>query len=382
MTCEILVMNGNSVSIGVDSAITVGGKKTADGFRKLFKLDDELPMGLMIYGSANFEKISMENLIADFCKDTDFSKVNTVMDVKDTFIDFLANNTPHHDFKRDIEILFPKFKEEVIRYFARLSREEINLEIEKYSKLEVPEFLLQLAEYDQLFKDLCVEIGFNGWKALKNYFFYQLYPSTGIVIVGFSDGENYPSYVNIEIILNNGGNIEIQSEKSELNSSENMVVPFAQTGVIWGFLDGIHPEFFDLINQYISLFFSGFLNDFMSFIDLKSNIADVQVNNVSKRVKEFKLFIDDKNQEYMDFLNDYRKYHLNYKLEALGLLSKKELAEMVEILIKVTSLRYRASMDLNIVGGEVNVAVISKFDGFVWVKKEEYYSRDLNYGKL
>lgn len=51
-------------------------------------------------------------------------------------------------------------------------------------------------------------------------------------------------------------------------------------------------------------------------------------------------------------------------------------------LVKITSLRYHASMDFNIVGGEVNVALISKFDGFVLVKKEEYYSRELNDGKF
>ena len=361
-------------------------RKTADGFKKLFKLDDDLPMGLMIYGSANFEKVSMENLIADFSKDTDFSKVNMVMGVKDAFIDFLANNTPHHDFERDIEISFPRFKEEMSEYLKELSAEEIDLKMEIYSKLKIPDFLRQLDEYkkcNHLFKKLKSEIGAGKWKALKNYFFYRLYLySTGIVIAGFSDDERYPSYVNVELILNNAGKIEIKSEKSELNSSENMIVPFAQTNVIWGFLEGINPEFTDLIEWSHPMSLNNYLDDFISFIDLENNIADGQVNNVLKRVNEFKSLIDDKNQEYMDFIDISRKYFLNQKLEALGLLSKKELAEMVETLIKVTSLRYQASMDLNIVGGEVNVAVISKFDGFVWVKKEEYYSRDLNYGKL
>ena len=65
----------------------------------------------------------MESLIADFCKNTDFSKVNTVMDVKNTLIDFLAISTPHHDFMKDIEMGFAKFTEEIKEYFENLSDE-------------------------------------------------------------------------------------------------------------------------------------------------------------------------------------------------------------------------------------------------------------------
>ena len=225
-------MNGNFAAIGVDSAMTVKMEKTAEGFKKLFKLDDNLPMGLMIYGSSHFENISAENLIADFCKNTDFSKVNTVMGVKDAFIDFLAINTPYHDFKKDMEELFPEFKKEIVKYFIKWDDEKVISELKKYSKLQVPNFLLQLNEYDQLFKDFGAEIGVDGWEALKKYFFFDLYSSTGIVIVGFSDGENYPSYVNVEIILNNDGKIEIQKEESKLNHNENIIVPFAQTNEI------------------------------------------------------------------------------------------------------------------------------------------------------
>ena len=328
----------------------------------------------------------MESLIADFCKNTDFTKVNTVMDVKNTLIDFLAIRTPHHDFRKDIEMGFAKFTEEIKEYFENLSDEEITSEIEKYSRLEIPDFIRHLDEYDEydyLFKNLKSEMGVGKWKALKNYFFHQLYPySTGIVIVGFSEGENYPSYLNVEIILNNGGRIEIMMEKCELNCNENIIVPFAQTGVIWGFFEGIHPEFFDLINWYTPIFLNEFLNDFLSYIDFENSIAEGNVNKVLKCVDEFKSSIGDENQEYMDSLDIFRKYFLINKLQGLRLLSKKELAKMVELLIRITSLRYQVSMDLNIVGGEVNVAAISKIDGFVWVKKEEYYSRDLNDGKL
>ena len=51
---------------------------------------------------------------------------------------------------------------------------------------------------------------------------------------------------------------------------------------------------------------------------------------------------------------------------------------MAELLVKITALNYKVSFNLDMVGGEINVAVISKWDGFVWIKKEEYYDKDLN----
>ncbi|WP_407380391.1 hypothetical protein [Methanobrevibacter sp.] len=60
----------------------------------------------------------------------------------------------------------------------------------------------------------------------------------------------------------------------------------------------------------------------------------------------------------------------------MSLLSKEEMAKMVELLVEITSLRYKVSQELNIVGGEINVGVISKLDGFAWIKKEKYFDEN------
>ena len=38
----------------------------------------------------------------------------------------------------------------------------------------------------------------------------------------------------------------------------------------------------------------------------------------------------------------------------------------------------RLSNDLESVGGEIDVAIISKSDGFIWKKKKDYFKHDLN----
>lgn len=57
---------------------------------------------------------------------------------------------------------------------------------------------------------------------------------------------------------------------------------------------------------------------------------------------------------------------------------KQELASMAESLINLTSMKRKVSMEKETVGGPIDVAVISKGEGFVWIKRKHYFSRELN----
>ena len=59
-------------------------------------------------------------------------------------------------------------------------------------------------------------------------------------------------------------------------------------------------------------------------------------------------------------------------------LPKDELAHMAQSLISLTSLQRRVSHDVETVGGAIDVAVISKGDGFVWIDRKHYFSADKN----
>ena len=56
-----------------------------------------------------------------------------------------------------------------------------------------------------------------------------------------------------------------------------------------------------------------------------------------------------------------------------------ELAEIAELFIRLTQVRRRLSPDSETVGGPIDVAVISKADGFVWIKRKFYFDKELNY---
>jgi len=51
---------------------------------------------------------------------------------------------------------------------------------------------------------------------------------------------------------------------------------------------------------------------------------------------------------------------------------------MAESLVNLTCLRKKISMDDETVGGPVDVAVISKGDGLIWIKRKHYFEQELN----
>jgi len=54
------------------------------------------------------------------------------------------------------------------------------------------------------------------------------------------------------------------------------------------------------------------------------------------------------------------------------------LAATAEALVSLTSLSRRVTTEIETVGGPVDVAVISKGDGFVWINRKHYFKGELN----
>lgn len=52
---------------------------------------------------------------------------------------------------------------------------------------------------------------------------------------------------------------------------------------------------------------------------------------------------------------------------------------MAETLINLTSFKRRISIGAETVGGPIDVAVITKGDGFVWIKRKHYFDKELNH---
>ena len=54
MTAEVAILNKIAVALAADSAITLGGQKIYNSGNKLFALSKYQPVGIMVFGNAEF----------------------------------------------------------------------------------------------------------------------------------------------------------------------------------------------------------------------------------------------------------------------------------------------------------------------------------------
>jgi hypothetical protein len=59
-------------------------------------------------------------------------------------------------------------------------------------------------------------------------------------------------------------------------------------------------------------------------------------------------------------------------------MQKSELAAMAEAMVNLTALKRHVTTDSETVGGPVDVAIISKGDGFIWIKRKTNYDPTIN----
>lgn len=62
----------------------------------------------------------------------------------------------------------------------------------------------------------------------------------------------------------------------------------------------------------------------------------------------------------------------------IALMPKLELIELAEALISITAIERKATSDEGTVGGPIDVAFITKHEGFVWIKRNDYFKAALN----
>jgi len=264
----------------------------------------------------------------------------------------------------------------------QVSRNEICPALEDYS---IDEFLAYANNpLNQLFESQFTQNGINLTDEIVNiiksiiYHYFRMKEEytgfTGLVFVGFGEDEIYPNLIPVDISLVVQNRLryfinELKEAKIS-NEREGAIRPFAQTDVIDTILQGVDPKlemsyfnnFRNLLNQYNQeiLRILGDANP-----QLSAQIRDLDINSLS--------------QDYMGSNNQIKSTNFLIPLmSAVSSLSKEDLAEMAESLIYLTYLKRRITFAEESVGGPVDVALISKGDGFIWIKRKHYFRPELN----
>ena len=77
-------------------------------------------------------------------------------------------------------------------------------------------------------------------------------------------------------------------------------------------------------------------------------------------------------------LDRARKEHAYPLRRVLGVLPVDEMAELAETLINLQALKEKVTKSSETVGGFVDVAIITKSEGLVWVKRKHFFDIGLN----
>jgi len=174
-------------------------------------------------------------------------------------------------------------------------------------------------------------------------------PYTGIVISGYGNDDLYPVCVNYHIfgyICDKLIYRKVGLTKIGLSSLTNIaaLLPFGQDDVVRNIMNGRLP----LYEEQLST-------------QLLKKFPEMDVNEVLNKTNAI---VDNS--------------HTQPIIDTIAVLPKDELASVAKNLVNLTSFMRRVSSDMETVGGPVDVAVISKKDGFIWIDRKHYFELSKN----
>jgi len=399
MTAEVAILNTHGVALAADSAVTVslgGEKKVYNTANKLFTLSKYHPVGIMIYSNATYMGIDWEIIIKEFRKTIKNQPYKTLFEYADNFIKYvkeydLITEEQQKDtlfsscyyivsrvrdiFICEIENKFKSIENTTLRQVVQILNSAIR-EIQYFQKNMSGDTLYTLdvdfveqykKDVYEIIDDVFEKYKLSIWQKENIYKIIitdlikanNLGNISGIVIAGYGEKEIYPSVYHCEI-LGKIGKSFIFAEGRDSISYENpaTIMPFAQKEMVQMFMEGIDPRYRMTIEKQLD--------------NLMISITNVIGNTYKSKLMKTK-------NRFIKYLNDFQqRVYVSPIMSIVKSLQKLDLAEMAETLVNLTAFKRHISKDAETVGGPTDVAIITKGDGFVWIKRKHYFDININ----
>lgn len=405
MTAEIGMLNKYGVALAADSAVTTstsnGYRKVYNSANKVFMLSEKAPVGIMIYGNAVFMDIPWETIIKLFRKNLAHNSFPTLIDYAAEFLRYISNDlmidenaVENYLFNKLNEFKFELDDTIKVNSFSNMGDAIQDLEQmfnEYFNVIDIfqgIENLLDAAlesKISSVIDGMTFESNVILDQALKQEVLrlFKLYLTldyftneSGVVIAGFGDNEYFPNLISykIEGIISEYLKCEVVENVSIGPSNSAAIIPFAQTSMVHTFIKGINPG----LMKHIKSQFNTTVHDLINEIGgiLLDGVEETQKQELVKALHEAG---NTALSNQFENLDAYQKNnHIMPIIDTVKMLNKDELAEMAESLVSITSIEKKMSMEIETVGGPIDVAIISKGDGFVWYKRKHYFDPNLN----
>jgi hypothetical protein len=386
-------MNARGIALAADSAVTLGdGQKIYLSAEKLFELAPTVPVGIMTYGTADLMGVPWETVVAGYRKHLGDRHHDTLPEYLETFAIFIVRASgmfpevaQQENFARAAGGLWyalydRPWNEELSKHRQRSSRDRFEvlrrLIAEDHPKWEQHPLLeridagfpdmviaayggaLKEAERDVFGPDeLPADIRESLNTTLRLFLSRATLPgphSSGLIIAGMGETEHFPSLLHCWVgpIVKGRLKLHIFDHAQVTRGDEAMIIPFAQREIIDTIIRGIHP---DLAGNLPTLLASS----------LKAHTSRRKGtdDNISGIVERFQ----------NDMRNEISEKYSEPLMTAVAAMPRQELVMMAEVLVSLTAFRAHASVgEEETVAGPIDVAILSKSEGFVWVKRKRF----------
>jgi len=372
MTASVIVMNAGGLALAADTAATIryrGGIKHYRGASKVVNLVPNSPVALMWYGSSDHLGVPWEAIATEYRLKA--GTLPALADYAKGFFDFLddemdgwalvgpGSSPPGTDIVSDllyelqtsvsarandqnqasaVRRIIDEWKRSRRPYQRVLKDEQLAgaTELERWLREQLEVVKNNVSGLPDGSLELVSDAVRWAWTHLSTREPYR----SGLVFAGYGDKERLPSVLHYIVGLPAGQQPRRASAAPVTITAElpAVVIPFAQNDSIKMFMEGIHPRL-------------------RTWIEGEVESADLPDEAEERLQRQLKQHIDD---------------HGEPVVRAIRFFSKGDLAEFANALIDFTAFRMRMSLTDETVGGPIDVAVISRGEGLVWVKRHAY----------
>jgi|26BtaG_2_1085354.scaffolds.fasta_scaffold00359_2 hypothetical protein len=399
MTAEVAIINRSGIALAADSAVTIGRDRVWKNSNKLFHLAPSNDVAVMVFGSGDYCGLPWEVVIKEFRKSLGKTTYSTVEEYVGCFLGFLDGlvvpPTPLADLTGWYIILnaISQTQKAMTASGSLKRRQQLIAAIsEKIEEADHYPLLFDgysrdqyRKKHSQKIKEFMVEeLGMHVTQTMHSKMITLCYErsrrafetkfETGVVFAGYGDSELLPVVIEMCVDGELEGKVrawQVRENNMNEGGTSGAILPFAQADVANLFVEGTLPQYLSYTRQTL-----------LQTLDLKA--AELVKDYVPEPDRVVELERQKKANRAMvkQFSTDFKEYRHEESvanlLKVVNSLPKEEMAAMAEALVEITSLRRKMDSSLETVGGPVDVAIISKSDGFVWTKRKHYFDVEFN----
>lgn len=409
MTSEVAVLNCSGIALAADSAVTVGSQKIYNSAVKLFALSKVAPVAIMVYGNATLSRVPWEVVIKEYRKSLADQTFATVDAYASDFIRFIVESKHFFDDASETAWIQERVQDALNHVFAE-SLKQVDRELEgkgieqdrireifaehvatvKGAVMQSESFIVAPKVTKRVTPKLKAAVELAGrhlfgteYEALSEelnslaaeLFRRKFFPgaSSGIVIAGYGEEQVFPAIKTLSFdgAVPGFARYMVDEARTQAIDTVNMsasIIAYAQEDMVATFMEGMNPLLREFVEKSLAEVFAalpGALGDALGADDnVKAALTQVCENvraGLNQAVEQHRI-----------------EEHVNPVVNMVRSLPKDELAAMAESLVNLTAFKRRVTGTLETVGGPIDVCVISKGDGLVWVKRKHYFPSELN----